>query len=211
MKNHLIKTAFAAFAAFAMSASAVNVITNGSFENPSYPTGGGAFLLPSSWLGTSPTTIYLTAATGNIGISGSFNGTAGTQYAGIQNNTAQTSLLSTSFNLANAGLYTASLDYFGRELDATALAKSFNVLIDGLQVGATTTVTNNAGGMFSFNTPTAIAAGSHTFAIEFTTAGIGDMLLLDNVNVDVLPVPEVSTALLGGLSVLGLALRRRRA
>jgi D-alanyl-D-alanine carboxypeptidase len=183
MKNHLIKTAFAAFAAFAMSASAVNVITNGSFENPSYPTGGGAFLLPSSWLGTSPTTNYLTVATSNTGISRSFNGTAGTQYAGIQNNTAQKSLLSTSFNTPSAGNYTLSFDYFGRELDATTLAKSFDVLVDGVKVGPTTTVTNNAGGTFSLPS-TAITAGPHTFAIEFTTAGIGDMLLVDNVVLD---------------------------
>jgi hypothetical protein len=208
-----IKLTLAAFAALAMSASAANVLTNGSFENPSYPVGGGAVAISPGWNGAtlSGGSNYFSVATGNTGISLLFNGTVGTQYGGVQNVGDAVTLFSTDFTLAAAGNYTASFDYFGREVVGTNDGQSFRVLMDGIQIGGVTPVTIGNGGSFSFATPTAIAAGTHTFGIEFTTPSpsADNSLLLDNVNVDF--VPEASTALLGGLSVLGLALRRRRA
>jgi Carbohydrate binding domain len=193
------KLTLAAFAALAMSVSAQNLLTNDNFETgvTGWTANAEASLTAFSFIGiTVP----------QDGAAFAIFGDGNTLVDGAR---SQTVTLSLNTLYTFTGYATATIGFVGPS--AVGMPFTANVFDDTNNVffgnanGAIAAPGSWQQFSFSFN------SGSSTSAtVNLSGGGIDDQdLAFDNITLTA--VPEASTALLSGLSVLGLALRRLRA
>ncbi len=183
--KHLI--AAAALLALGASASAANLVSNGSFETGDF----------SGW--------SFAGNTGNTGVEGNFGGVNPTDgnFQGVFGAVGSDTVMTQQLTVNSTGLYTVSFDLddlFGGAQDFSA---SF---------GGSTLVSYSSQPFGSYTHLSYTVEGGNGL-LEFTARQDPSFWLLDNVSVTATAVPETSTPamLLAGLALVGVVARRRRA
>ena len=193
--RRLLALSAAAAGLLAGSASAQNLLTNPSFEDPDVGPGNNIGTVPTGWS-------VNTGDPGSFNIVGDTVGQEGDQFLDL---TASGTFITQDFTLAADAPITFS-GYFSPRDGATgggnvAIYQGATELAAGNRAEATGT---NAPWVLSTGTTGVLAAGTYTFR-----ANIDDAANVDAVSVTVVPEPAALGALaLGGLGLAGL--RRRR-
>jgi hypothetical protein len=192
--------------------AAVDLITNGSFENPNigvsnYEYPGG---LLDSWTYGGSALVNASGPSAWYPFGGPPSGFDGSQFAALQGS----STLSQTFNVTageTAVPLTLSWLAAGRQFTGCCNgAQSYEVLIDGNQVGSnfsTTSGTNFTSD--SLNLSGLLTTGSNT--ITFEGLSVADQTaFIDNVAISAAPEPAAWAMMLAGLFAIGGVMRQVR-
>jgi len=210
MKSTFLIVALGAIAIAAPASAATNLLTNGGFENQTFPgtttyynvgpSGSGAnHPIPPGFGWTVPTNNVDIISYASYGPAPAGGGDYGLDLVGY----GSTGEISQTLNTVMGRVYNVSFQYSANPGFTDPMA---DVLVNNAAIGSVT-------GLSSWQTFTGsfIGTGSpETFALNETAGGGNAGVFLDNISISAVPEPFTWLLMIGGVAMIGAGLRFNR-